>query len=488
MATSKQTIFHNILYAGLTKGTILVCITVTSSIVARNLTPWDYGVVGFASIIIGFLNHFSDVGVGSAASRRPSLSGPSLRDGVHSKDHPWMRGISCGLSHCPVRTQVLPASRNGRRGSRSGSGFPDQHDRIHAHGDLSAGTGLPGPDDPRDLERDRPVYSRRRADPIRMEVLGCCVCGCGRNAGQRPSSSVCEKNSLPAWISTGPMLAEYLRFGAPLLGSGVLVFAIFNLDNLLIGSAMGSAQLGYYALAFTWGSFVCGVLYDSLNNVLLPAFAEIQLDLAAMKRGYLKTLGLAGLVSVVVNTALLANAHFFLVTFLGKGSNKWVPATLSFEILCFYGILRSITEPIASCILALGQTKTLLRATILAGSVEVLLLVLALRTRRIESIALVVLLAYAIQAVVYLPFLRRELGVSVGDIGAQLWPLIPTLAGAYLITTFLPHSLGSTLLTLALRASFTALVAAFIHGLLTRFRLLQEATGMIIQSVVRVRG
>ena len=28
---------------------------------------------------------------------------------------------------------------------------------------------------------------------------------------------------------------EYLRFGGPLLGSGVLVFLIFNLDNLLVG-------------------------------------------------------------------------------------------------------------------------------------------------------------------------------------------------------------------------------------------------------------
>ena len=46
---------------------------------------------------------------------------------------------------------------------------------------------------------------------------------------------------------------QYLRFGRPLLASGILVFLMFNLDNLLVGSAMGSAQLGYYALAFTWG-------------------------------------------------------------------------------------------------------------------------------------------------------------------------------------------------------------------------------------------
>ena len=64
----------------------------------------------------------------------------------------------------------------------------------------------------------------------------------------------------------------------------------------------------------------------------------------------------------------------------------------------------------------------------------------------------------------------------------QLWPLIPTMAGAYLITSLLPSSLGNTLITLAFRASFTALVAVLIHGLCTRFRFFQEATGVIMQK------
>jgi hypothetical protein len=138
--------------------------------------------------------------------------------------------------------------------------------------------------------------------------------------------------------------------------------------------------------------------------------------------------------------------------------------------------------------MALGHTRILLRATILAGTVEVLLLLLALRTGRIESVAVVVLFSYLLQAAVYLPFLRSKLSVNIQDIAVQLWPLIPTMAGAYLITSLLPSSLGNTLITLAFRASFTALVAVLIHGICTRFRFFQEATGIIMQSAVRVRS
>jgi PST family polysaccharide transporter len=71
---SKTKTFSNILYTCVTKGATLVCLFVASSVIARNLSPADYGVVGFAYIIIAFLGHFSDMGVGAAVIRSPQVS------------------------------------------------------------------------------------------------------------------------------------------------------------------------------------------------------------------------------------------------------------------------------------------------------------------------------------------------------------------------------------------------------------------------------
>jgi O-antigen/teichoic acid export membrane protein len=283
-----------------------------------------------------------------------------------------------------------------------------------------------------------------------------------------------------------PDAREYLRFGAPLLGSGLLVFLIFNMDNFLVGSRMGSAKLGYYALAFTWGSFICGLLYDTVNNVMFPALSAMQADTAAMRRWYLKTVDLVAFVAVAANTALLANVHFFLVTFLGKGTGKWLPAATALKILCVYGIIRVITEPLGNCILARGRTKMLLYTTALTGAVEFALILAVLRTGRIELIAAAVLISYATQAIIYLPYLRREFSIGFGDLAAQLWPVIPAVVGGCVITSFLPDSFGGTFVTLACRGLFTASVAALIHGLCTRFRCFQEAGGMISQNLARV--
>ena len=85
MTLSRSKAFKNVIYASLNKGVTLVCIAVTSSVVARNLSPSDYGVVGFAFIVIGFLSHFSDMGVGSAVIRRHSLTQSSLRTALTLK-------------------------------------------------------------------------------------------------------------------------------------------------------------------------------------------------------------------------------------------------------------------------------------------------------------------------------------------------------------------------------------------------------------------
>jgi len=249
---------------------------------------------------------------------------------------------------------------------------------------------------------------------------------------------------------------------------------------------MGITKLGYYALAFTWGSVISRLIYALVITIMLPSFSAIQDDTAAMRRWYLKTVDMVGFVAVVANTALIANVHFFLVTFLGKGTDKWLPAATALKILCVYGIISAISLPVGNCVLARAQTKILLQANALAGAVELLLLLLVLRTGRIGLVAAAVLIAYSTQAIIYLPYLRREFSIRFEDHVAQLWPVIPALIGGYAITSLLPNSLGGTFLTLAYRGLFTALVVALIHGLCTRFRCFQEAGGMISQNLTRV--
>jgi O-antigen/teichoic acid export membrane protein len=487
MTISKAKTFRNIIYNSLTKCATLVCVAVTSSVVARNLSPSDYGVVGFAFIIIGFLSHFSDVGVGSAAIRRITLDQRGLQTAFTLK-------VILSSSAFVVALLIAPFAHHFFEHSATGNVI-----RVLALDFLVTTIGFMSL-----VTLTREQNYRALIIPGVLSAIARCVLAVtlilngwkywgvvfadvGANLTGSVAVHLARKTPIHFQFDWTDV-RKYLRFGVPLLGSGILIFLVLNMDNFLVGSRMGSTKLGYYALAFTWGSFICGLLEDTVNNVMLPTFSAIQDDTAAMRRWYLKTVDLMVFVAVVANTALLANIHFFLVTFLGRGTDKWLPAAPALEILCFYGIVRAATVPIGNCIMACGRTKMLLHATALAGAVELLLILLVLRTGRIGLIAAAVLIAYVSQLVIYLPYLRREFSISFGDLAAQLWPVVPALVGGYAITSLLPDSLGGTIVTLACRGMFTASVVALIHGLCTRFRCFEEAGGMISQSLARVRA
>jgi O-antigen/teichoic acid export membrane protein len=478
---SKAQTFRNVIYNSLMRGTMLTCQLLASTVVARSFSASDMGVVGFANIIIGFLNHFSDCGVGVAAIRRPQLTQSNLETAFTLKVILGVGSFGAALLIAPFAWHFCdhPAAANVTR-------------FLALNYFISTIGFLPQVQLTREMNFKALVVpgvinaSVRAGLAITLVLCGwkfwaVVVADVGANLAGCIAIQTVRKIPLGFRFDWADM-REFLRFGLPLLGNGILVFLIFNLANFLVSAKLGIAQLGYYTLAFNWGSFICGLLGDTVNSVLFPAFAAIQNDLAKMRRWYLKTVDLVAFISVVANTALLANAHSFLVIFLGKGTDKWIPAALTLQILCGYGIIRAITEPIGNCLMARGQTKTLLHSCVLVGVVQVALLFLALEAGKIEWVALAVLVAYATQAFIFVPALRREFSISLADLVQQIWPVLPAMAAGWGATHALFNSANGSLFTLAYRGLFTAAVTALVHGIFTGFRCFQEARELTFQK------
>jgi O-antigen/teichoic acid export membrane protein len=485
MSVSKVKTFRNIIHASFTKGITLLCTAITTMVVARSLNASDYGLVGFATIIIGFLMQFNDMGLQRAAIRRPVLEGNSLQTAFTLKATLSVIAFVIALLIAPFGRQFLDHPSTGNV------------IRILALNFLVSTIGFA----PRVVLSREMNYRALMLPAVVGAMFECIVAVVLIRSGWsywavviadvagtaatglsihfvRPTSTHMQID----WADA----REYLRFGLPLLGGGILIFILLNVDNFLVSTSMGSAQLGYYALAFTWSTFICMLLNETVNVVLLPALSSKQADVAAMRRWYLKTIELTGFIGVIANTALLANAYWFLVTFLGKGSGKWLPAQTALEILCVYGVVRAITVPIGICITVRGQTDLLLRANILAGAVEIALLVLALRAGRIDLVAVAVLVAYLTQAAVFVPYLRREFSIGLRELISKVWPVAPAMAIGALVTSLLPAQYGSTFVALAMRGLFTASVVALTHGLFSGFRCFHETRELIAPHYRRV--
>src|SRR5262249_17735494 len=136
--------------------------------------------------------------------------------------------------------------------------------------------------------------------------------------------------------------SELIHFGGSLFLSGLIVFAIFNADNFIIGAIKGSSLLGYYTIAFNWGSTICGLLSGTVLSVFFPIFSRIQQDRKRIKEAYIRVLEYIAFIGVLANASLLLVSKEFLVFVLGHGTDKWIPALTALRILCIYGIFRCL--------------------------------------------------------------------------------------------------------------------------------------------------
>ena len=389
-------------------------------VLARSLSSVDYGIVGYAQILISFLSLVSEFGLNSAAIQRQQLSAAALHTGFTLR-------MLLGLCAFGLALVVAPWCARGL-------GEPAVADVVSllAVGFLINGLAFV----PSVLALRALDYTRYSAAQVAGSLVNAGVTVWMALSGYAYWSIVVANVAaiaasallLNVLIRQPPRLRleresarHYARFGGQLMTSGVLTFIIMNLDNLVIGSLLGSATLGYYALAFGWGTKVCEMLGSVVNSVLFPTFAKIQSDLPRLRAAYLRSLELVAFMAVAGYVTLYGCSADFVTHILGAGTDKWLPALTVLRILCLYGLIRAVLEPVGSVVMAIGGIPVLVRANLLAAVVKVALIYPALLAWGIEGVAVAVTLSYAAQYAVFLPALRRHLDLRARDFLAPQW-------------------------------------------------------------------
>ncbi len=271
-----------------------------------------------------------------------------------------------------------------------------------------------------------------------------------------------------------------IRYGGNLFVLGLVIFAVFNADSFIIGAARSAAELGYYMIALSWGSMVGTLMSAVVHSVLFPTFSRIQAERDRMRSAYLVSLQYISVVGILVNSTLYVVAPDFLYHVLGHGTSKWLPALTALRVLCVYGVIRVVLEPLGNVLMALGRTKVMLRAATIAAVLELVLLYPALRWFGIEGAAVVVTLAYAVQYAIYRPFLKTELGVGAAEVLKALGPALASLL--VIVPIFLYYEyyvFDSTLLLLVQKVAACLTGYVLAYCLITRRRILADLRALL---------
>jgi lipopolysaccharide exporter len=150
------------------------------------------------------------------------------------------------------------------------------------------------------------------------------------------------------WSTVRPLLT----FSAPLVGSVLLLSLINDVDYLIVGRRLGTTALGYYTIAFRVPQMVISNSFLVFSQVLIPVLVRAGLDSARLRRGYLRTLRLQTTFGFSAAVGLAVVAPLLVPVLFGA---RWAPAIMPMVALSLYATVRSLAWGATDVYKAIGR-------------------------------------------------------------------------------------------------------------------------------------
>jgi O-antigen/teichoic acid export membrane protein len=159
------------------------------------------------------------------------------------------------------------------------------------------------------------------------------------------------------WPSVGfraGALKEIWDFSGYLLGTKGLNYLVQNFDNILVGKLLGSVALGLYGRTYQLISLPSQFLAQTVNKVFFVRYVELG-DKEAVKRRYLKISRMVLLLLGPIMVLLSIAAQPIVAILFGS---KWLGMAPLLSVMAIVGLLQGLGVLRGSIFLSQGATKT----------------------------------------------------------------------------------------------------------------------------------
>jgi O-antigen/teichoic acid export membrane protein len=254
-----------------------------------------------------------------------------------------------------------------------------------------------------------------------------------------------------SWIAAGWLptftfcrhdFREFLHFGVRILSSQLVNFVTVRVPETAIGFFAGPSAIAYYRAGLRLSDLAVQITVYPLQGTSLPVLAQLP-SLEDMRRASDKFLATASLIACPLFLGLAATANDVVSLLFGA---SWASSGYVLTILSVCGVPLLINGLAASMFTALGRADIVMRNSLVAGLLAVLL-VLACAPVGLYAVALSVLLRECLMAAVALATLTKVAGVSTRALlGCITPPLLCAFVMAVLVvalTLLLSSRLGT---------------------------------------------
>jgi len=288
-----------------------------------------------------------------------------------------------------------------------------------------------------------------------------------------------------------------LSYGSKVLLTTIVFTIENNLRSLIIGKQFGSADLAYYDQGKKFPNLLVSDIYSSLSNVIFPVLSLHQDDFQQLKQLFRQTIRIGIYLLSPLLIGLIAVAESFIGAIL---SDKWLPCVPYLQILTLVFLPRPFSTTCQQSILSVGRSDIYLK--IISATTVVSILTLVYAVFSLESVlwvALGRLFAECVSLCLFSGYSKKLFGYELkeqlsdtlpGCLLAALMGLlthcIPLLFNSYWFTLIVQILFGATFYILA---SWLLQVDSFVYLIRMLCEKIPDSTAKnILRKMIRVKS
>lgn len=166
----------------------------------------------------------------------------------------------------------------------------------------------------------------------------------------------------PSFLFSMESFFEMFSFGSKLLINGLLNTLYKNIYLIIIGKYYSTAELGFYTRADQFKNILSENITGVVQRVSYPALSVIQADLPRLKSAYKKVIKSTVLITFPLMLGMAAVAEPMILVLIGE---KWISSVKLLQLLCFVGMLYPIHAINLNMLLVQGDSSLFLKLSIL---------------------------------------------------------------------------------------------------------------------------
>lgn len=164
---------------------------------------------------------------------------------------------------------------------------------------------------------------------------------------------------------------ELFAFGSKLLVASIVNTIYRNIYTIVIGKKYSAVDLGYFTRAEQFAMFPSHNIGNIITRVAFPVFSKIQDNNEALIAGYRKIIRFSSYMIFPLMTLLIALSEPLVVFFL---TEKWKSMTILLQILCIDWMLDHLSLLNLNILYVKGRSDLVLKLEIVKKTIALLIL------------------------------------------------------------------------------------------------------------------